>query len=108
MRSRHSRRTVPTNRSATALARGAWTGGHPGARRIGSDTGEMHDAGLHLDEEENVETAQQHRVDAEEVRSKQALGLGPAELGPGRLRTPRRGFYAVATQDPPRRWRERA
>jgi hypothetical protein len=26
MRSRHSRRMVPTNRSATALARGAWTG----------------------------------------------------------------------------------
>ena len=40
---------------------------HPGAGRMSSDPGHMYPSGVELDEEENVEALQQHRVDREEV-----------------------------------------
>ena len=126
-RSRHSRRTVPTKRSAMAFARGARTGvlmvlmpsaaktaskedvnlvsglglrtspasgdrrsaaevpgllGHPGAGGVGRDTSEVNDPGVKLDEEQDVETAEQHRIHAEEVTRDQSFRLEPGRTRP--------------------------
>ena len=54
-----------------------------------------------VDEEEHVEPAEEHGVDAEEVAGDQALRLRGEELRPGWPRPPRRGLDVVALQDRP-------
>src|SRR6266536_2934159 len=88
IRSRHSRRALPTQRSACAFARGvaitdqdartlplpvqrcedvACLLRHPSTVGMGGDAGDVHPLPLELDEEEDVETTQPNGVDGEEV-----------------------------------------
>lgn len=46
--------------------------GHPRSRRIGRHACEVHAPGVELDEEQDVETTEQDRVDREEVRGQEA------------------------------------
>jgi hypothetical protein len=58
--------------------------GDPRAGRVRGDSRQVHAAGAVVDEEQDVESAEQDRVDAEEVAGKHAAGLGGEELAPGR------------------------
>src|ERR1039458_6055795 len=77
--------------------------GAPGGDRAGRDACHPDDPGVHLDEHEHVEAAQQHGVDAEEVTGHDALGLGTEELRPGRTRAPGCRVEPVALEDRPHR-----
>ena len=70
--------------------------GHPWTVRVGGDAEDVDDAALHLDDEEHVVTAEQHRVDMEEVGSHDALGLGGEELSPRWTLSPRSRWKAMA------------
>ena len=56
--------------------------GHPLADRMSRHTGNSDQAHVVVDEEEHVESAEQHRVDAQEVAGHQALRLGGEKLRP--------------------------
>src|SRR5665213_1152010 len=56
--------------------------GHPWTVRVGGDAEDMHDAAVHLDDEQYVEASKEDRVDVEEVGCHDALGLGGEELSP--------------------------
>jgi hypothetical protein len=49
--------------------------GHPRARGMTGDPGQVHAAGAVLDEEQHVQAAQEHRVDVEEIRREDRLRL---------------------------------
>ena len=102
IRSRYSRRALAIHRSAMAFAerRGelgvpvpheefeavsvivqvhqqvASLLGRPLPRRVGGDPGQVHAAGAVPDEEQDVQAAQEHRIDVEEVRRQDRLSLG--------------------------------
>ena len=57
--------------------------------------------GIELDEEEDVETAEQHRVDGEEVAGQHGGRLGSQELCPSRAGSPRCGLDAMPAKDCP-------
>jgi hypothetical protein len=57
--------------------------GHPRARGMGGDSGQVHAPGAMLNEEQHVQAAQEHRVDVEEVRGEDRLRLGLQERPPG-------------------------
>ena len=57
--------------------------------------------GTELDEEKDIETAEQHRIDREEVAGQQRRRLCSQELRPGRGRPSRSGLDAMAMQDYP-------
>ena len=57
--------------------------GHPPARGMGRDSGQVHAPGAMLNEEQHVQAAQEHRVDVEEVRGEDRLRLGFQERPPG-------------------------
>src|SRR6266508_1599244 len=106
--SRHSRRTVRTNRSANAFARGARIGVRrirtPSVRNTSSNGPENLESrsrrrNRKLDEEEHVHRPKRDRLDSEEVAGQDARGLGPQELGPGGPDPPGDGIQAVAEQD---------
>jgi hypothetical protein len=129
MRSRHSRRSVPIQRSAIAFARGACGGvwmmlipaarktaskasvnfvsrsrmrkrncsarsvrsirrfrallGNPRPGRMRGDPGDVHTAGVVLDDDQHVEAAEEDGVDMGEVDGEDAVGLRGQELFPG-------------------------
>ena len=92
MWSRHSRRSVPIQRSAIAFARGALGPvtevhqqvagllGDPGAGGVGGDPGEVYAAAAVLDDDEDVEAAQEDGVDVGEVDGEDRVGLRTEEL----------------------------
>ena len=112
--SRHSERTVRTNRSAIAFAFGARTGvftvadqeayallrevkaevarllGDPLTGRIPGAASDPDAAAGVGDEEEHVEAAEQDRLDGEEVAGDDGGRLRPQELAPARPATTRR------------------
>ena len=49
--------------------------GHPRARGMSGDPGQVHAPGAVLDEEQHVQAAQEHRVDVEEIRREDRLRL---------------------------------
>lgn len=57
--------------------------GHPRARGMGGDSGQVHAPGAMLNEEQHVQAAQEHRVDVEVVRGEDRLRLGLQERPPG-------------------------
>ncbi len=61
----------------------------------------MHPAGLHLDEKQHVQPAQQHRVHREEITREDAAGLGVQELPPGEAGTMGRGTAPGGPQNRP-------
>jgi hypothetical protein len=73
MRSRSSRRTLPTKRSAIALARGARTGVLMMRMSVAVKTAS--NAVL-------VQPVQPDGVEVEQVAREDRVGLGPQELGP--------------------------
>jgi hypothetical protein len=58
--------------------------GDPVSGGMGGDSGEVHAATVVLDDEENVEAAQEHGVDVGEVDGEDGVGLRGQELAPGR------------------------
>ena len=56
----------------------------PLARRAGSDPAEVHPAGAVLDEYQDIDALQQHRVHVQEVDCEDPGCLGVQELPPGR------------------------
>jgi hypothetical protein len=57
--------------------------GHPLARAVGGDPGQVHAAGAVLDEEQHVQPAQDHGAGLEEVHRQDRLRLGLQERPPG-------------------------
>src|SRR5450759_2052888 len=72
--------------------------GDPWAVRVGGRSEDVHDAALHFDDEQHVVAPQEDRVDVEEVRGHNALGLGGEELGPGWALSPGCRWETVAAQ----------
>jgi hypothetical protein len=60
--------------------------GDPLTGGVGGDSGQVHPAPLHLDEEQHIEPGQPHRVHSEEVRRQRAGGLRTQEVHPARDR----------------------
>jgi hypothetical protein len=79
--------------------------GHPLSRRVRGDPGQVHPPGAVLDEEQHVQTAQEHRIDAEEVHREDRLRLGFQECPPGLPGSPGRGIDAGIFEDLPYRRR---
>jgi len=75
--------------------------GHPGRVRSAGGAGHVDPSGRELDEEQDVERLQEHRLDREEVACDDSSALCSQELAPGRTGSTRRGPEAGATQDPP-------
>jgi len=57
--------------------------GHPRSVWVAGDPEQPHPAGGELDDEEEVEAAEQDGVDVGEVAGQDAAGLGGQELPPG-------------------------
>src|SRR5450759_1869103 len=70
----------------------------PWTVRVGGGSEDVHDAALHFDDEEHVVAPQEDRVDMEEVRGHNALGLGGEELGPRWALSPGCRWETVAAQ----------
>jgi len=60
--------------------------GDPGPGGVGGDPGDVHAAHAVLDHDQDVETAQEDRVDVGEVNREDRVGLRRQELSPGRPR----------------------
>ena len=75
--------------------------GHPVSSRLGDHAGDPHEARVVVDEHQDVEPAEEDRVDMEEVAGHQSFRLCGEELRTGRPRPTRRGFDAVALEDRP-------
>jgi hypothetical protein len=73
----------------------------PGSRRVGGDPSDVHVATTVLDNDENVEAAQEDRVDVGEVHGEDRVGLRGQELSPGRPRAAGSRIESRALQDPP-------
>src|SRR5664280_1706966 len=75
--------------------------------RVGGDTGEIDPPGIELDEEQHMESSEQHSVNSEEVAGQHRRGLHSQKLCPGRPRSTRRGLDAMPAKDLPHaRWSE--
>jgi hypothetical protein len=61
----------------------------------------VYTSGRDLDEEQDVDTSQQDRVDTEEVAGEHATGLSTNEFAPGRPVAARRRFEAAASKGTP-------
>jgi hypothetical protein len=79
--------------------------GHPLPRRMGGDPGQVHAPGPMLDEEQHIQTAQEHGIDVEEIRREDRLGLGFQERLPGLPGPPGCGIDARVLEDLPYRRR---
>ena len=75
--------------------------GHPGPGRMGGDPGNVHAATGVLDHHEDVEAAQEDRVDVGEVDGEDRSGLRGQELAPGRPRSSWGGIETRGFQDGP-------
>jgi len=72
---------------------------HPRTRRMGGDPGQVHAPGPVLDEEQHVQTAQEHGIDVEEVRGEDRRGLPGQERPPGLPGPPGRGIDTRVLED---------
>jgi hypothetical protein len=82
--------------------------GCPCAGRVGRHPKEVDAAAGDLDDEQDVQAFEQHRVDVKEVACQHAVGLGGQEPPPSEIRTARRGIDADAFQQQPYgAWRDR-
>src|SRR5262245_47426015 len=79
--------------------------GRPTAVRVGRDPGQMDAPARQLDEEQDVETFQEERVDSEEVALQGARRLLTKELAPTRLKPPGCRLDPRLLQDRPHRAR---
>src|ERR1035437_8159381 len=70
----------------------------PWSVRVGGGSEDVHDAALHFDDEQHVAAPQEDRVDGEEVRGHNALGLDGEELGPRWALSPGCRWETVAAQ----------
>jgi hypothetical protein len=62
---------------------------------------DVHPAGRHLHDEQDIQPPQEDRVDGEEVAGQQALGLGAQESTPGCIKAGgRSGPVPAGAQDP--------
>ena len=75
--------------------------GGPGACRVGGDAGEVDVAGAESDEEQYVNATLQDRVDGEEVRRHDGLGLRGDERRPRRPRPVGNRWPSGVAQDLP-------
>ena len=66
--------------------------GDPGAGGVGGDSGEVHASAAVLDDDEDVEAAQEDGVDVGEVDGEDGVGLRGQELSPGRTGPSGRGI----------------
>ena len=78
---------------------------HPLPRRASGDPGQVHAAGAVLDEKGDVQSAQEHGVDVEEIRCQDRLRLGIQERPPGLPGPPGRGIDARILENLPHRGR---
>ena len=67
-------------------------GGHPE---------DVDPAGGYLDDEQDVQAAQEHRVEMEEIAGQQPVGLGAQKGPPGSVRLPGCWAQPTGAQDPP-------
>jgi len=77
--------------------------GGPGAVGAGGDAGQVRASGAVLDDDQGVDTPEQHGVDVHEVGGQDAAGLGGQELLPGRSGAPVRRADPGVVQDLPDR-----
>ena len=75
--------------------------GDPGAGGVGGDPRDVHAATVVLDDEENVEAAQEHGVDVGEVDGEDGVSLRGQELAPGRAGPSGRGIEPCLLHDLP-------
>ena len=64
----------------------------PLAVRVGGDAAQMHPAGVMLDDHQDIQPFQQHRINVQEVHREYAAGLRGQELPPRRPGAPGRGI----------------
>jgi hypothetical protein len=76
---------------------------HPGAGGMGGDPRDVHAAAAVLDHHQDVEAAQEDRVDVDEVDREDRAGLRGQELSPGRSGPLRSGIDARGFKDLPHR-----
>jgi hypothetical protein len=74
---------------------------YPGPVRVGRDAGDPHAPARKLDEEEDLETPQEHRVDGKEVALDDARRLPAEKLPPAGVEPPRRRLDARLAQNRP-------
>ena len=75
--------------------------GHPFTGWVGGHPGQVHSPVGDFDEDQDVQPAQQHRLDGEEVAGDDAVGLGGEELPPARPVPPWRRVHTSVVQDRP-------
>jgi hypothetical protein len=63
--------------------------GHPRPGRVGGDTGKVHLPAAQFDDEQHIQSAQEHGVDREEVARQDASRLSAQERPPGGRSPPR-------------------
>ena len=68
---------------------------------MGGDPAGVHAAAAVLDHHQDIETAQEDRVDVREVDREDRLGLGGEKLSPGRTGPQRGGIDADVLEDLP-------
>src|SRR5207247_5854171 len=72
---------------------------HPGTVGMGGAVGVENAAAGDLQEDQDVESPQQHGVDGEEVAGQNRSGVGGEKLGPSRAIAARCRRHAMATKD---------
>ena len=77
--------------------------GRPPAVRVRGDAGQVGPAGAVLDDDQRIETPQQHGVHMDEIGRQNAAGLRGQKLPPGRARPAGRGIDPGIMQDLPHR-----
>jgi len=77
--------------------------GDPGAGGVGGDSGDVHAATVVLDDEEDVEAAQEDGVDGGEVDGEDGVGLRGEQLSSGWTGPSGRGIESRVLQDRPDR-----
>ena len=75
--------------------------GDPGACWPGGAAGQVHSAGVELDEEQHIEPPQEDGLDGEEIGGVKPSGLGAEKLTPGQLAGPRCRSQSVTNRRPP-------
>ena len=75
--------------------------GDPVPGGVGGDSGEVHASAAVLDDDDDVEAAQEDGVDVGKVDGEDGVGLCGEELAPGRTGPSGRGIEAGVLQDRP-------
>jgi hypothetical protein len=79
--------------------------GHPGPGRMSGDPGDVYTATAVLDHHQDIQAAQEDRVDVGEIDGEDRMGLRGEELAPGRAGPLRGGIDACGLEDLPHRRR---